>query len=137
MVKGEGNYAFQRLHVWQDAMELVRCVYKVTEQFPDEERYGITAQLRRAVVSIPVNIAEGRGRFSKKEQVQFFYNARGSLYEVITLLTIAFQQGYYNAQDSSKIDGMCQTVLGQLSGLINSLKRISPPPLTPHPSPSS
>jgi len=132
---GEGNYSFERLTVWQDAMELVERVYQVTKDFPKDEIYGMTNQIRRAVTSIPVNIAEGRGRYHKKEQAQFFYNARGSLYEVITFLKIAMRLGYLSNDKALQIDKECQQVLGKLSGLINAMKT-TPSPLTFHPSPS-
>jgi len=118
-------------------MELVGLVYLATEKFPQEEEYGIVAQIRRAAVSIPVNIAEGRGRFYKKEQIQFFYNARASLYEVVTLLKLSLRLGYLNQQRYTELDQACRNVLGKLSGLINSLKQSQPSPSTLHPSPTS
>ena len=118
-------------------MELVERVYQVTKSFPKDELYGITNQIRRAVVSIPVNIAEGRGRYHKKEQVQFFYNARGSLYEVITFLKISVKLGYVSDDQAIQLQEWCQRVLGKLSGLINSLKKPSPSPSTLDPSPVS
>ena len=132
---GEGNYSFQRLEVWRDTMDLVRLIYQLTATFPKEESYGIVAQLRRAAVSIPANIAEGRGRFHKKEQVQFFYNARGSLYEVVTLLMLSTALGFLDQSGYIRVDEACQKALAKLSGLINSLKA-SPPPFTLHPSPA-
>jgi len=132
---GEGNYSFERLTVWQDAMELVERVYQVTKDFPKDEIYGMTNQIRRAVTSIPVNIAEGRGRYHKKEQAQFFYNARGSLYEVITFLKIAMRLGYLSNDKALQIDKECQQILGKLSGLINAMKT-TPSPFTLNPSPS-
>ena len=67
------------LIVWQRAMQLVVDVYRATKAFPREETYGLISQMRRAAVSIPSNIAEGKGRYSRKELSQFLLNARGSL----------------------------------------------------------
>ena len=85
---------FKDLIVWQKAMELVRAVYAVSKAFPKDERYALTDQLRRAVVSIPSNIAEGSGRASNADYGHFLSIARGSLYETITQLQVAVDQGY-------------------------------------------
>jgi four helix bundle protein len=79
---GVRNY--KDLVAWQKSMDLVASVYKITKEFPKEEVYGLTSQIRRAVVSIPSNIAEGDGRESKKEFSQFLSIAYGSLREVET-----------------------------------------------------
>ena len=85
---------FKNLIVWQKAMELVRAVYALSKQFPADERYALTDQLRRAVVSIPSNIAEGNGRASNADYGHFLSIARGSLYETMTQLQIAVDLGY-------------------------------------------
>ena len=77
------------LIVWQRAMQLVVDVYRSTKSFPREETYGLISQMRRAAVSIPSNIAEGKGRYSRKELSQFLLNARGSLLELETQIEIA------------------------------------------------
>src|SRR5687768_2245305 len=77
------------LIVWQKAMDLVESVYKATASFPKEETYALTSQIRRAVVSVPANIAEGQGRRLPKEYLYFLANARGSLLELDTHLEIA------------------------------------------------
>jgi four helix bundle protein len=74
----------QDLIVWQRAMHLVLDVYRFTKTFPRDETCGLTSQMRRAAVSIPSNVAEGKGRFSRKELTQFLLNARGSLLELET-----------------------------------------------------
>ncbi len=86
--------SFRELIAWQKAMALVTDVYRETEAFPSREIYGLTNQVRRAAVSVASNIAEGKGRLSKKEFVQFLANARGSLCEVQTQLEIAKNLGY-------------------------------------------
>jgi len=77
------------LIVWQRAMQLVVDVYRSTKSFPREETHGLISQMRRAAVSIPSNIAEGKGRYSRKELSQFLLNARGSLLELETQIEIA------------------------------------------------
>ena len=85
---------FTDLVVWQKAMELVKQVYALSKKFPADERYALTDQLRRAVVSIPSNIAEGSGRSSNADYAHFLSIARGSLYETMTQLRIAVDLGY-------------------------------------------
>ena len=79
---------YNELTVWQKAMDLVECVYKISYILPKEEKYALSDQLRRAVVSIPSNIAEGAGRKSTKDYVHFLNIARGSAYEVETQLHV-------------------------------------------------
>jgi len=73
--------SYRELVVWKQAMALVMLVYRVTRQFPREELFGLTSQMRRAAVSIPSNIAEGKGRHGSRDICQFLYTARGSLHE--------------------------------------------------------
>ena len=88
---------FKDLIVWQKAMELVKAVYALSKAFPVDERYALTDQLRRAVVSIPSNIAEGSGRASNADYGHFLSIARGSLYETMTQLQVAVDLGYIPA----------------------------------------
>ena len=85
---------FQKLIVWQRAMQLVRMVYAVSKKFPADERYALTDQLRRAAVSIPSNIAEGYGRSSNGDYGHFLSIARGSLFETMTQLQVALDLHY-------------------------------------------
>jgi four helix bundle protein len=84
----------QKLEAWSYAIDLVTDVYKGTEHFPKEERYGLTGQIRRAAVSIPANLAEGAGRRSQKEFAHFLSNSQGSASELETELIIAHRLGY-------------------------------------------
>lgn len=82
------------LEVWKKSMDLVESVYQMTNSFPDSEKFGLTNQIRRAVVSIPSNIAEGSGRKSDKELIQFIHIAIGSLAEVETQYLISLRLKY-------------------------------------------
>jgi four helix bundle protein len=81
--------SYKNLEAWKKGMILVKEVYMLTKLYPKEELFGLTSQTKRAAVSIPANIAEGIGRNYKKDTVQFLHIARGSLYELETLLNIA------------------------------------------------
>lgn len=88
------------LEVWRDGVELVKVIYQLTRRFPDEERYGLTAQLRRAAVSVPSNIAEGAARGSRKDFARFVGMARGSVAELETQLVIAAELGFCLATET-------------------------------------
>ena len=94
---------YTELIAWQKGMDFVEAVYKATKQFPKEELYGLTSQLRRAVVSIPSNIAEGQGRRSTKEFVQFLSIAHGSLREAETQILIAKRLNYIDAEQVRRL----------------------------------
>ena len=85
---------FQELEVWQRAHQLVLQTYRVTDSFPDRERYGSVSQVRRSAASIPANIAEGFGRRTTKELLQFLANANGSLEETRYFLVLSLDLGY-------------------------------------------
>jgi four helix bundle protein len=87
------------LDVWKMGIDIVEKVYKITAGFPKEEQFGLTSQLRRAVVSIPSNIAEGAARSSKREYLQYLYISLSSLAEVETQLIIANRLKYLNDED--------------------------------------
>jgi four helix bundle protein len=103
-------------------MELVTDVYRNTQSFPDSERFGLTAQLRRAAVSVPSNVAEGQGRLSTGEFKQFLGHARGSLLEVETQIMIAANLGYFTGHQSGNLLKQTIEVGRILNGLIGSLK---------------
>jgi len=86
--------AYQDLIAWRKATEFALDIYRCTRTFPKDELYGLTSQMRRAAVSVASNIAEGKGRYSYKEFVQFLYRARGSLLELQTQLFIAQELDY-------------------------------------------
>jgi four helix bundle protein len=82
------------LVVWNKAMDLVTEIYRLTKEFPKDEMFGLVSHLRRSAISVPSNIAEGKGRISKKEFHYFLGNARGSLAELETRIIISFNLGY-------------------------------------------
>jgi len=90
---------YKELRVWEESMDIVTKVYKVTSRFPDSEKFGLTSQLRRAAVSIPSNIAEGAGRNNPKEFNQFLGIALGSSCEIETQLEIAQRLGYIEKKE--------------------------------------
>ena len=108
------------LKVWQESMNLVILIYKVSEDFPKHEIYGLSSQIRRAAVSIPSNIAEGAGRKGENEFKRFLYIALGSLSEVETQLEISLRLGYIN--DIEIINNSIYFIRNMLSNLIKILK---------------
>ena len=114
---------FENLIVWQRAMELVRAVYALAKKFPADERYALTDQLRRAVASIPSNIAEGRGRDSAKDFAHFLMIARGSLNEVATQLELAVRLGYMTS--GGGLYDEAQEVRKMLNAMIRRLRHTS------------
>jgi four helix bundle protein len=116
------------LEVWKKSMDLAAQVYSLTARFPREELYGLTSQIRRSVVSIPSNIAEGAARHSRKEFIQFLHIASGSVAEVETQLLWAIRMGFIS---SDSIISHVEEVRKLLLGLLRSLKK---KPITHHPS---
>lgn len=112
---------FEKLEIWQKAMNLVDDVYSVSEIFPIKERFALVNQIRRASISIPINIAEGSGRNSKKEFLQFLSITRGSLYETITLLMIAKRRNYIKESKYDEILLTIDSIGKMLSRLMASL----------------
>lgn len=110
---------YEDLMVWRRAMDLVLEVYRCTGSLPKQEVYGLTSQMRRAAVSVPSNIAEGKGRFSRKELLQFLFHARGSLLELRTQITIARELGFLGSTDGQRLTDMASEVGTSSNGLVN------------------
>jgi four helix bundle protein len=110
---------YKDLDVWIRTRGLVKEIYLLTKEFPKEEMYGLSSQMRRSAVSIPSNIAEGYGRKSKNETIHFLHIARGSLYELETQLYISFDLGYTNAGKLNTLTTIFEECRKLLSGLIN------------------
>jgi four helix bundle protein len=111
--------SYRDLIAWQKAKVLALDVYVCTRKFPRDEIYGLTSQMRRAAVSVPSNIAEGKGRYSIKELVQFLYRARGSLLELETQLEIAHELTYLNSIEFHRLKGMTEELGRIVNGLVN------------------
>ena len=113
---------YQDLKVWQKAMDLVEIIYELSKSFPDEEKFGLTSQIRRSAVSIPSNIAEGSGRSSKKEFLQFLSIATGSLFELDTQIMITKRTGIIDSTKQSEMSLRIEEIHRMIFGLMNSLK---------------
>ena len=105
------------LDVWKKAVDFVIDIYKITKMFPKDELYGITNQIRRAAVSIPSNIAEGAGRASDKEFVQFLNIALGSISEVDTQLLICLKLDYINQENYNRLGNEITNIRKMILGL--------------------
>jgi four helix bundle protein len=113
--------SFRDLRVWQSAMKLAGNIYRATAEFPKHELYGLSQQMRRAAVSVPSNIAEGKGHHSNRGFASFLFHARGSLLELQTQVEIAQDLHYLPEEDSRHLLAEAAAVGRSLSGLINSL----------------
>ena len=109
------------LDVWKAAMDLVVAIHRLTLALPAEERFGLSAQIKRAADSIPSNIAEGAGRESDKDNRRFLFVARGSLNEVATQIEICIRLGYVERKDITPLEAQMTKVRQLLAGTIRSL----------------
>ena len=116
------NTNYKKLIVWQKSIQLVKLIYQLTQNFPKEELYGLTSQMRRSAVSTPSNIAEGHTRKSNNEFIQFLYIAKSSMAELETQIIIAKELGYINNKNSKKTEELILEILKMLSALIQSKK---------------
>lgn len=112
---------YRELIVWQDDIKLAKAVHKLTEKFPKHEVYALADQIRRAVVSVPSNIAEGQARKSPGDFRRFLHIALGSLAEVDTQLVLVQEFGYITQEDVDLLDEKIQGLRKKLYALINSL----------------
>ena len=111
--------SYQELDVWKQSRILVKIIYELTKTFPSEEQFGLKTQMRRSAVSVPSNIAEGCGRNHSKDSTQFFFIARGSLYELETQLILAFDLNYLAQEDFELGESQVTRCLKLLNGFIN------------------
>lgn len=111
------TYSFENLEVWKKSRELVLCVYRIQSTFPSFEKYSLGDQLRRAVVSVPSNFAEGNARYSTKEQIHFIEIALGSLMEVYCQLTLAYDLNYITHDQLKECDEKIKEVSKLLKGI--------------------
>lgn len=114
--------SYRDLRVWQNAMDLVISVYDETQSFPRAELYGLTSQMRRASVSIPSNIAEGKGRSTDRDRALFFCHARGSLLELETQILIAQRLMYLPPTSAESLIKTSTELSRMLNSLIQSIR---------------
>ena len=114
---------YKDLIVWQKAMELVKEIYLLVKKLPKEEKYALSDQMRRAVISVPSNIAEGYGRKSKIEYSRFLDIARGSLFELETQIHIGIMLGFFAEEESKKAFELTSEVARILNSIISKLEK--------------
>jgi four helix bundle protein len=114
--------SFRDLDVWKRSIQLTVSVYKLTQEFPKEELYGLTSQMRRAAVSVPSNIAEGHGRLNKNEYRQFLGIARGSNFELQTQIEIARALCKGNSRLLDETEGLSHEVGKMIFGILERIK---------------
>jgi four helix bundle protein len=119
--------SYHDLLVWQKAIDLTLCIYKLTRSFPNSELYGLTSQMRRATVSVASNIAEGRGRLNPAEFRQFLGLAQGSLFELRTQLLVTRKLGFASGESFKEADLLSEEVSKMLRTFI---QRLTVPPRT-------
>ena len=120
--------SYKDLKVWQRSYQLCLEIYKITKGFPDEEKYGLTSQLRRAAVSVPSNISEGYGRKTTPEYIQFLYIAYGSVCEIETQILLSGDLGYISNGRLEMLNEGIREVERILKALIRSLENKPSPP---------
>ncbi len=115
----------KNLDVWQKSIILVQKIYELTKSFPNTENYGLTAQMRKAAISVPANVSEGAARQTKKEFIQFLHMAQGSLSELDTHLEISCRLGYLRENNLKETSLLMNDIDKMLTGLIKSLKKMT------------
>ena len=118
-MKGNTTRSYKDLIVWQKGITLAKLVYRLTERFPSEAKFGIVAQMRRAAVSIPSNIAEGQARRTTGEFIQFISHAEGSLAELDTQLILSIELKFCSESAAES----ALTLLGEIRRMLNALRR--------------
>lgn len=122
-------YAFENMKAWQEARKLVVEVYRLLDEFPKFEKYALCDQIRRAIVSVPSNLAEGSGRVSVKEQPHFYEISYGSLMETYNQLILAADLNYIGGDNLEELKPQIDAVARMLNGLRSSLlKKLNPKP---------
>jgi four helix bundle protein len=114
---------YRNLDVWNVGMEAVELTYKATSNFPDTEKFGMVSQMRRAVVSIPANIAEGYGRSHRKEYIHHLAISQGSTCELETLLIASVKLGFISREKAEPLWQLCTRINGMLTKLIKALRK--------------
>lgn len=117
------DFYFRQLRVYINSKELIKHVYGLLKKFPEEEKYALCNQIRRAVTSIPINIAEGFGRFSSKEKTRFIEISFGSLTETSCELEISYELGYITKEEYEEVEKQIIIISKQLSNLHKSVEQ--------------
>ncbi len=113
--------SYRDLIVWQKSMNWVTLVYKISEVFPESEKFGLVSQIKRSSVSVPSNIAEGYGRNYKKDYAKFLQIARGSLYECQTQIEIAVNLGFIKREQIQEASDLSIEIEKMLNSLVNKI----------------
>ncbi|MFZ1458039.1 MAG: four helix bundle protein [Saprospiraceae bacterium] len=116
-------YSFEKLEVWQKSRLLVKEIYLITKKFPEDEKFGLTSQVRRAMISVSCNIAEGTSRWSDKEKVRFIEIAYGSLMEVVNYLILANDLEYISEDKILDLRSNIDIKASKLNGLKKSFDK--------------
>ena len=116
-------YSFEKLEVWQKSRLLVKEIYLITKKFPEDEKFGLTSQVRRAMISVSCNIAEGASRWSDKEKVRFIEIAYGSLMEVVNCLILANDLEYISEDKILDLRSNIDIIASKLNGLKKSFDK--------------
>jgi four helix bundle protein len=118
-----GDKPHKKLEVWKKGIDLICLVYEITAKFPPSEVYGLALHMRRSIVSVPSNVAEGAARQTKKQFIQFLANSQGSLSELDTQAIAAHKLGYINDDDFLKLETAMDLEDKMLTGLIKSIRK--------------
>ena len=119
----EKGKSYTELNTWKESRILVKLIYELVSEFPKEELYGISSQIKRSAISVPSNIAEGIGRFTPKDSLRFFYISRGSLYVLETQLYLSFDLKFISKEQLDNILKQITVVNKLLSGFMNHYKK--------------
>jgi four helix bundle protein len=111
-------FNFEKLELYQRSLDFTNEMFKITKKFPNEEIFGLSNQLRRAAMSIPLNLAEGFNNYYKKEKKRYFRIAKGSVHECVPGLTISNKQNYINRKEFDDLYKECFELSRRISGLI-------------------
>jgi len=116
---------YKDLKIWQKGMHLSKSVYQLTTRFPSDERFGLSAQMRRAAISVPSNIAEGQARHGTREFLQFLSHAGGSLAELETQVLLSTELGYCSSSDTAGIVGEIEEIQKMMAAIRGKLLKFS------------
>lgn len=117
------RYPFEKLEIWHLGMDIVKEVYRITKKFPKDELWGLISQMRRAATSIPLNVAEGSSRKSKKDFSVFLRRAIGSVLELVTATEVAYQEAYLHAGDHKLLNALYEKEYFKLVAFDKGLNR--------------